>query len=76
VFFRDGSSTPRVRIDVPPGHRRRRAEGIPLLVRKFERSVAGRFAPAQSERIRSLFADRERLESMAVHEFVAAMVKN
>ncbi|HEY5806655.1 MAG TPA: bifunctional 2-methylcitrate dehydratase/aconitate hydratase, partial [Povalibacter sp.] len=35
VFFRDGTSTPRVAVDYPIGHRKRRAEGIPVLKRKF-----------------------------------------
>jgi 2-methylcitrate dehydratase len=75
VFFKDGTATRRVQVDVPLGHRERRAEGVPALVRKFEASVAGHFAPAQSGRIRALFADRAKLEAMPVHEFVAAMVK-
>jgi 2-methylcitrate dehydratase len=75
VFFKDGSATARTCFDVPLGHRKRRAEGIPLLVKKFERSVAGHFTPVQSDRIRALFADRAKLEAMPVHEFVAAMAK-
>src|SRR5512143_3141832 len=35
VFFRDGSSTARVAVDYPIGHRKRRAEGMPVLVKKF-----------------------------------------
>ena len=75
VFFKDGTSTRRAHVDVPLGHRERRAEGLPALVKKFEASVAVHFAPAQSERIRALFTDRAKLEAMPVHEFVAAMVK-
>ena len=48
VFFKDGTSTRRAHVDVPLGHRERRAEGIPVLVKKFEASVAAHFAPAQS----------------------------
>jgi 2-methylcitrate dehydratase len=75
VFFKDGTSTRRVQIDVPLGHRRRRAEGVPALVKKFEGSVAAHFVPVQSERICALFADRAKLEAMPVHGFVAALVK-
>ena len=32
VFFRDGSSTDKISVDYPVGHRRRRSEGIPLLL--------------------------------------------
>jgi 2-methylcitrate dehydratase len=76
VFFRDGTSTPRVQVDVPIGHRKRRAEGIPLLVRKFESSIVGHFAESQAERIKAGFADRSRLEATPVHELVATLVRN
>ena len=45
VFFKDGSSTEKVAVEYPIGHRRRRAEGMPLLVKKFETNLASRFAP-------------------------------
>ncbi|HEV8330539.1 MAG TPA: bifunctional 2-methylcitrate dehydratase/aconitate hydratase [Steroidobacteraceae bacterium] len=76
VFFRDGSSTPRVAVDYPIGHRKRRAEGMPVLVKKFEASVAAHFTPKQTESIKALFADQGRLEQMPVQEFVAGLVKN
>ena len=76
VFFRDGSSTPRIAVDFPIGHRKRRAEGMPVLVRKFEGSVAAHFTPKQTESIKALFADRARLEQLPVQEFVAGLVKN
>jgi 2-methylcitrate dehydratase len=76
VFFRDGSSTARVAVDYPIGHRKRRAEGMPVLVKKFEASVAQHFTPKQTESIKALFADRARLEQMPVQEFVAGLVKN
>lgn len=76
VFFRDGSSTPRIAVDYPIGHRKRREEGMPVLVRKFEASVAAHFTPKQTESIKALFADRARLEQMPVQEFVAGLVKN
>jgi len=76
VFFRDGTATRRVAVDVPLGHRKRRAEGHPLLVQKFEESVGGCYGARQAAAIRALFADRARLDAMPVHEFVAALVKN
>jgi len=76
VFFEDGTATERVAVDYPVGHRKRRAEGIPLLKQKFESSVAQHFSLKQTEAIKQLFADRARLESMAVSDFVAQVVKN
>jgi 2-methylcitrate dehydratase len=35
VFFKDGTSSARVQVDYPIGHRKRREEGMPVLVKKF-----------------------------------------
>lgn len=70
VFFTDGSSTERVSVDYPIGHRRRREEGIPKLIEKFNDALATRFAPRQTRRIASACAEQARLEAMPVHEFV------
>ena len=51
VFFRDGSSTDKVAVEYPIGHRRRRDEGIPLLVAKFEHNLATRFPRSRAETI-------------------------
>ncbi|GAC1331054.1 MAG: bifunctional 2-methylcitrate dehydratase/aconitate hydratase [Steroidobacteraceae bacterium] len=74
VFFRDGSASRRVRVDYPIGHRRRRAEGVPVLVRKFESSVTAHFGPKQSASITAMFKDPRALAAMPVSEFVAALV--
>jgi 2-methylcitrate dehydratase len=76
VFFKDGSATDRIAVDYPIGHRKRRAEGMPVLVKKFEASVAAHYSPKQTESIKALFADRARLERMPLQEFVAGLVKN
>jgi len=70
VFFNDGSSTEQVRVDYPVGHRRRREEGIPLLVEKFEAALATRFAPRQAAAIKAACADQQGLEALPVHEFM------
>jgi 2-methylcitrate dehydratase len=76
VFFRDGTSTPRIRIDFPIGHRKRREEGMPVLVQKFEHSVSAHFASKQAARIHATFADAAKLDAMSVNELVATMVTN
>jgi 2-methylcitrate dehydratase len=73
VFFTDGTSTPRIEVEYPVGHRRRRAEGRPLLVEKFERSVAGVFEPDRAAEILAHFQDRERLEAMRVGDFLGML---
>jgi len=70
VFFRDGSATERVQVDYPIGHRRRRAEAIPWLLRKFEGAIKGHYPPKRADAILAACADQERLEAMPVHEFM------
>src|ERR1700738_4844224 len=74
VFFRDGTSTQRVHVDFPIGHRKRRAEGMPVLVKKFEASVAAHFGVKQTESIKKMFADQAALALMPVSDFVARLV--
>jgi len=75
VFFRHGE-TRRVQVDFPIGHRKRRAEGMPVLVRKFESSVAAHFPAKQTAAITALFADPKKLDAMPVPDFVAQLVRN
>jgi len=75
VFFTDGTRTRRIEVEYPVGHRRRRDEGLPLLVAKFERNVATQFDPAQASLIVKLFADRERLEAAPVRDFMAMLAR-
>ena len=76
VFFRDGSTSERVQVDFPLGHRRRRAEGMPALVKKFEASVDAHFGAKQAERVKALFAKGPQLDALPVNELMAAMVTN
>jgi len=76
VFFRDGTSTPRVQVDFPIGHRKRRQEGMPVLVKKFQASVDAHFKPAQAEQIKALFKDPAKLDSMRVNDLMSALVSN
>jgi 2-methylcitrate dehydratase len=73
VFFDDGAATERVAVEYPIGHRRRRAEGIPLLRRKAEAAFAGHFGADRARRLLGLFADRARLEAMPVHAFAGEL---
>ena len=57
-------------VEYPIGHRRRRGEGMPLLVDKFKTNLRRRFPETQQQRILSASLDRARLESMPVNEYV------
>ncbi len=71
VFFTDGSSTEKVSIDYPVGHRRRREEGIPLLENKFKRAVSGHFSVRQAGLIVKNCGDPELLKTLSVPEFTS-----
>src|SRR6187399_1026849 len=75
ISFSDGSPKLEIRVDFPVGHRKRRAEGMPLLVQKFEASVAAHFPAKQTEAIKAVFA-RTDFDAMPVNEFMAALVAN
>jgi 2-methylcitrate dehydratase len=57
-------------VEYPIGHRRRREEGMPLLVAKFGTNLRRCFDPERQQRILAVSLDRKRLESMPVHEYV------
>jgi 2-methylcitrate dehydratase len=72
VFFRDGTKTAKVAVEYPIGHRRRRAEGIPVLRQKAESAFAAHYGQEKADGLMALFADRATLEAMPVHAFAAA----
>ena len=74
VFFKDGSSTDKVAVEYPIGHRRRRKDGIPLLEDKFRNNLATRFPAPRCEAIFGLCSDQATLENTAVPTFVELFV--
>ena len=73
VFFKDGSSTGRVSIDYPIGHRRRRGEGIPALMAKFESAMRGALPEAQADQLLALAAQPSRLETLPITQFLSLL---
>ncbi len=74
VFFKEGTSTAKVEVEYPLGHRRRRGEGISLLVTKFQNNLATRLKPDQAKAILELCKDRQRLEATPVDAFMGLWV--
>lgn len=70
VRLKDGRTLDEIVVEYPIGHRRRRQEGIPLLVAKFRQNLARRFPEKQQHTIAELSLDRARLERTAVNEYV------
>ncbi|MGH8740998.1 MAG: 2-methylcitrate dehydratase, partial [Burkholderiales bacterium] len=74
VQFRDGTRLKEVVCEYPIGHRRRRKEGMPVLVEKFKTNLARRFPAAQQDAILALCMDPAKLESTPVDQFVDLFV--
>jgi len=74
IFFKDGTESEQIVVEYPIGHRRRRGEGIPELVRKFKTNLARRFPERQQKAILEVCNDEARLSEMPVHEFVDLFV--
>ena len=74
VFFKDGSSTDRIEVHFPIGHRERREEGIPVLKQKFVDSVSPKLAARQWAELNVLCSDRDKLAATPVDDFMALLV--
>lgn len=61
IKFKDGTALPKVAVEYPYGHKKRRQEGLPLLFEKFERNLATRFPSSRVKTLLSLFQDHEKL---------------
>lgn len=70
VMFKDGSALAEVAVEYPIGHKRRRGEGLPLLVEKFKTNLARRFGQARQQQILQASLDQAALEVMPVHAYV------
>ena len=70
VEFNDGKKLKEVVVEYPIGHKRRRKEGIPVLVEKFKTNLARRFPVKQQKTILDLSLDQKKLEATPVNEYV------
>ena len=76
VFFKDGSCTEQIAVEYPIGHRRRRAEGIPVLEQKFLNNLRTRFPEHRCQQIMALCLDKQQLETTPVNTFMELFVIN
>jgi 2-methylcitrate dehydratase len=74
VEFNDGSMLKETVCEYPIGHKRRRKEGMPVLIEKFRTNLARRFPAKQQQAILAVALDAKALEAMPVNEFVDLMV--
>jgi 2-methylcitrate dehydratase len=73
VVFADGTSTTKVSVDYPIGHKFRRDESKPLLEQKFVNNMSGRFGGGSAVDLETLFKDSSELYGMPVTEFMTLL---
>ena len=74
VFFKDGSSSDRVEVHFPIGHKRRREEGIPVLEKKFNTNASKVLSAEQVTKVESLLSTDSDLSGIPVTELMDALV--
>lgn len=74
ITLKDGKVLDEVVIEYPVGHKRRRKEGMPLLLKKFRINLARQFPEAQQLRILKASLDKPLLEKMPVNEYMDLFV--
>jgi len=76
IYFTDGTKTQATEVEYPIGHKRRRAEGIPLLIEKFENAMSKHYSADELAARKNLFLDQDALNAMPVDEFMNLFVKH
>lgn len=76
IIFKDSSESELITIEYPIGHKRRREEGIPVLMSKFKRNLSTRFSTDMVEKIIYAMSDTNTLSSMKVSDFMAMWIVN
>jgi 2-methylcitrate dehydratase len=74
VEFADGKKLKEIVVEYPIGHKRRRKEGMPVLVEKFKTNLGRRFPVKQQKALLDLCLDTTKLAATPVNEFVDMMV--
>lgn len=74
VEFNDGTILDEVTVEYPIGHKRRREEGIPELIKKFKINLNRVFPDKQQQTILNNSLEFDKLINMDVNEFVDMMV--
>lgn len=74
LIYKDGTESELVTVEYPIGHKRRREEGIPVLIEKFKKNISTRLPTERVESILEAMNDTNRLAAMKVSDFMALWV--
>ena len=76
IEFNDGSKSDEIVVEYPVGHRRRREEGLPLLLAKYKTNLRRVFSEEKASEIEKISLDIDRLLTMKADDFVSLFVKS
>ena len=76
IEFNDGSKSDEIVVEYPVGHKRRRAEGLPLLVEKYKRNLRRIFDDSQVSKIEEATLNFDHVLTMNADDFISLYVKN
>lgn len=74
IFFKDGSSTEELAIEYPIGHKRRREDGIPLLLDKYEKALLQHYSAEQAQKILKISSDRNQFNNLKIDDWISALI--
>ena len=76
IEFNDGTKSDEIVVEYPVGHKRRRAEGLPLLVEKYKRNLRRIFDDSQVSKIEAATLNFDHFLTMNADDFISLYVKN
>lgn len=76
IFYKDGSTSEEVAVEYPIGHRKRRIEGIPELIKKFKINLARIFDQNKQKEILELCLDHDQFLHTEVPKFMDMLAKS
>ncbi len=76
IEFNDGTKSDEIVVEYPVGHKRRRSEGLPLLVEKYQRNLRRIFDDSQVSKIEAATLNYDQLLAMNADDFISLYVKN
>ena len=76
IEFTDGSKSDEIIVEYPVGHKRRREEGLPLLIEKYKRNLRRIFSEQKASEIEKISLDIDRLLTMKADDFLSLFVKS
>lgn len=76
IYFKDGSETEKVVVEYPLGHRRRRKDGVPLLIEKMRSNLKTLYPNKKVEELIAKFENIEQLKALPVSTLVDGFLPN